>query len=146
MDMNKNFTKWIKITTILCFSLWFSGCASLTKQSIAPTPSNDSPLPQFILGAWKSIDVQSSKSGSSDIRYNIIFESESQVYLIVIYPDDRSEGYKFNYEYIDQDTIHVNNIRTTGGEIWHFEKDNGNLIVTQYFNNSSQTLVLVRAE
>jgi hypothetical protein len=146
MDMNKNFNKWIRVTTICCFALWFSGCASLTKRSAAPNPPNDSPLPQFILGAWESIDVQSSESVSSDIRYAITFDRELLVNIIVIYPSGSTEGYTFGYEFIDHDTIHVNNIRTTGGENWHLERDNGNLIVTQYLNNLVQIIVLVRVE
>ena len=102
--------KWIKVTTICCFALWFSGCASLTKRSAAPNPPNDSPLPQFILGTWESIDVQSSKSVSSDIRYAITFDRELLVNIIVIYPSGGTEGYTFGYEFIDHDTIHVNNI------------------------------------
>ena len=146
METNKNFIELIKVATFLCFVAGLSGCALPIKRTVASTPPHDAPLSQFILGEWQSMDVVSNESNAYDIKYQIIFESEYRVKLIVIYPDQNTEGYSFSYDFIDQDTIHVNNLRTTGGENWHLEKRNGNLIVTRYLNGSAIRIVLVRLE
>jgi hypothetical protein len=87
VDTNKNVIKLIKIATILCFALCFSECAILPNQTIVPTPSDDSPLPEFILGQWQSIIVTLSTSGVDDSKYRITFEDKNRVNYIISYPN-----------------------------------------------------------
>ena len=146
MDTNKNVIKLIKIATILCFALCFSECAVLPNRTIVPTPSDDSPLPEFIHGQWQSINVTLSTSGVDDSKYRITFEDKNRVNYIISYPNSGdAEGYTFKYEFVTQDTIHIDNPRITGGENWRLEKSNGNLLITRYFpDNTTMALVLVR--
>lgn len=138
---SNRFTTLVRIAlAILCVNI--SGCVTPTGQVITSTASTDTPLSDFILGEWLSADVKSNVSNESlNVQYGIVFETYEQVKFIVIYPDNDTEGYTFKYYFTSQDAIYIENMRTTGGEVWLLEKSGSNLIVTRNFGNSSTRIV-----
>jgi hypothetical protein len=141
---SNRFTTLVRIAlAILCVNI--SGCVTPIGQVITSTASTDTPLSDFILGEWLSADVKSNVSNESlNVQYGIVFETYEQVKFIVIYPDNDTEGYMFKYYFTSQDAIYIENMRTTGGEVWLLEKSGSNLIITRNFGNSSTRIVLER--
>lgn len=139
----------------LLFCVWVTiflvavllSCATPTKTitSNFPSPTVDlALLSNYILGEWSSVDVKSDNSASIDLQYRITFQSSSKVKFTVIYPAGDVEGYTSKYNFLDEDSIYVDNIRITGGEIWSLEAKDDTLIVTRNFDNKSTTIVLER--
>jgi|SRR3990172_8540581 len=130
------------ITVLLFFNS--TGCSKQTEQIDVPTIPNDAPLPVFIIGEWLSTEVKSSESGAINLQYKIVFETESRVKFIVIYPESGTEGYTFTYSFITEDSIYVDNKRITGGETWRLEKKDDKLVVHRDADNRTTTIVLER--
>ena len=125
------------------------GCSNQTKSipSKLPSPTVDpSLLSNYILGGWSSIDVKSNDSEPIDLQYRILFQSNSRLKFTVIYPAGDSEGYKATYSFLNENSIYVDNLRITGGEIWLLEVKADKLVVTRNFDNKSTTIVLERTE
>jgi hypothetical protein len=124
-------------------------CSIQTKNTTSnlPSPTVDlSLLSNYILGEWSSVDVKSNNSVTIDLQYRITFQSSSRVKFTVIYPAGDTEGYTSTYSFLDENSIYVDNIRITGGEIWLLEAKDDKLIVTRNFDNKSTTIVLKRTE
>jgi len=130
----------VAITVLFFFNS--TGCSTQTEQVNIPTIASDAPLPIFILGEWLSTEVKvESGPGTTDFQYKIVFEKESVVKFIVIYPDSDTEGYTFTYKFITQDSIYVDNKHLVGGETWYLEKKDDNLVVR--LESSINTMVIV---
>jgi hypothetical protein len=123
-----------------------SGCSTQTEQISVPTIPSNAPLPVFILGKWLSTEVKSSESNTTNLQYKIVFETESQLKFIVIYPESGTEGYTLPYSFIAQDSIYVDNKRIIGGETWLLEKKDDNLVVHREVDNRTTIIVLERAK
>ncbi len=131
-----------RIAIIAFLFLNSTGCSTQTEQINVPTIASDAPLPIFILGEWLSTEVKvESGPGTTDFQYKIWFEPESVVKFIVIYPEGGTEGYTFNYNFITQDSIYVDNRHLAGGETWYLEKKGDNLVVR--LESSINTMVIV---
>ncbi|MCI0555825.1 MAG: hypothetical protein L0287_33175 [Anaerolineae bacterium] len=143
------YTQWfvVYLERVMVIALLFissSGCSTQTEHINVPTVTSSSQLSAFILGEWLSTEVKSNKSEMINLQYKIVFETESQVKFIVIYPESGTEGYTLTYSFIDQNSIFVDNKRITGGETWLLEKKDDNLIVTRNFDNKTTIIVLER--
>jgi hypothetical protein len=132
------------ISALLLFTL--SGCSTQQYLINESAIADDAPLPVFILGEWHSIEIKGDEFDTSDIQYKIVFETETQVKFIVIYPEGRAEGYTLPYSFVDQNTIFVDNKRIIGGETWLLEKKDANLIVTSIADNKTMIIVLERTK
>jgi len=136
------FLKRLMIAALLLFALL--GCSQQTAFSNTSDGLEGAKLPVFILGEWLSIEVKSGESEIINIQYKIVFETESTVKFVVIYPDASSEGYTYSYEFADQDSIFVENKRIIGGETWDLEKHEDKLMIIRNFDNKSTTILLER--
>jgi hypothetical protein len=115
------------------------------EQTITPTGIASTQLSKFILGSWSSIDVKSSDFPSSaDNQYQIVFEKSDQIKYIIVYPDGNKEGYTFSYYFVGQDSIQVENLRISGGEIWVLERSGESLIITRKIEGGAIRIVLER--
>jgi hypothetical protein len=134
-----------RMAIVIVFAMNILGCVPSIEQMPPTSTSSNSQLSDFILGEWLSIqvnDVKPSVSESLDLRYKIVFGTDYQVKLIVIYPDGNTEGGTFTYNFISQDSVYIDNKRITGGEVWLLEKSGSSLIVTRSFDNISTRIVL----
>jgi len=121
------------------------GCSTQAEQIDVPTVASDAPLSVFILGDWHSTEVQvESGYGTTDFQYKILFETESVVKFIVIYPEGDTEGYTFTYNFITQDSIYVDNKHLAGGETWYLEKRGEDLVVRRETSIGTTKIVLER--
>lgn len=132
----------VAIAAVLFFNSL--GCSAQTEQINVPTIPYDAPLNVFILGEWLSLEVKSSESGPIELQYKIVFETESRVKFIVIYSDGNTEGYTFTYNFINQNSIFVDNKRAIGGETWLLENKDGDLVITINADNDTIIVLLER--
>lgn len=135
-----------RITIAVLLLLNLLGCSRQTESPNQVIGNDSSQLPVFIRGEWLSTEVRSDKSEPINLQYKIVFETESKVKFIVIYPDSSTEGYTFTYRFVDQNSIYIENKRITGGETWLLTKQEDELIVTRNFDNKSTTIILERTK
>lgn len=125
------------------------GCSNQTESTTSNLPSptvSVSSLSNYILGGWSSVDVKSNNFDPIDLQYRILFQSSSKVKFTVIYPAGDTEGFTATYSFLDENSIYVDNLRITGGEIWLLEVKDDKLIVVRNFDNKSTTIVLKRID
>jgi hypothetical protein len=144
MTISRLFISFAKVIAICLFIFISPGCTAQTEQTILPTFPSDTPLPVFIIGEWLSKEVITGDSNLSAFQYRVIFETESQVRYIVIYPESGTEGYTFAYSFISQDSIYVDNERIIGGETWLLERKGDELVVHRTADNKTTIIVLER--
>jgi hypothetical protein len=115
---------WIIVIVLL-------GCSPTT------TIPENIPMSEFIIGEWKVLSRTDTDTGNlREITYQRIRISDTEI----SYGDVHQAGYEFT----EEDTIFVNNLRLTGGEIWRLERDNESLIIYQEYQDFRNTIILER--
>jgi hypothetical protein len=101
------------------------------------TMSENTPMSEFIIGEWKVLSQSNTDTGNlREITYQRIRISDTEI--------SYGDVHQAEYEFTEEDTIFVNNLRITGGEIWRLERDNENLIIYQEYQNFRSTIMLER--
>lgn len=101
------------------------------------TISENTPISEFIIGEWKVLSRSDTDTGDlHEITYQQIRISDTEI----SYGDVLQAGYEFT----EEDTIFINNLRVTGGEIWRLERDNENLNIYQEYQEFRNTIILER--
>lgn len=109
-----------------------------------PPPGADS-LADFIIGKWVSKEAVGSSGKPSRYTFEIEFTTDSFVKLAVL--NEASEfldGFTAPFQFVDTNTLFVNNQRAAGGEKWLLEREGAGLRIQRIIGPSSLTLWLVR--
>jgi hypothetical protein len=103
------------------------------------------PLNEFIIGKWTSEQIDNSEGKESTYKYEIEFVDEDSVKFVVLSLEGEFlDGATSKYNFVDSDTIFVDNKRIQGGEQWLLERDGQRLIVHRTIDSETDRIVFAR--
>jgi hypothetical protein len=106
----------------------------------------DIPLSEFIMGKWATESVLFPDGKSTTFAYEVDFKDHNTVEVVVKEFGDPMYLTISEYNFINSNTIFVDNKRNLGGEEWVLERDGQKLKITIKVNNEEEgdILILVR--
>lgn len=105
----------------------------------------DTPIEQFILGKWISIEAIDKNGNSLPYRYMIVFEEHEVIkYITLSTNGELLDGTTSHYEFINTHEIYIDNKRITNGENWVLKRDGQDLLVLRTIINSSASFRFTR--
>jgi hypothetical protein len=134
MINNRDINCFSKILIGILATLIIVGCGSHDTgrdwDSIYPTTI---PVNEFIIGKWEAVNPNKDSH-----TFEAEFLKTNTLKFAVLNEDKRIlDGATSDYYFISDNTIFVDNIRITGGEIWELERDGQELLVYRTIGNST---------
>ena len=136
----------MKFILFILFVFAASSCnlENADQNEMQPGPS-DAPLADFIIGEWESEVADNYKGEASNYKYEVEFVDAGTVKFVELSADGRLlDGITSPYDFLDANTISIDNPRIEGGERWALERNEQTLIVARTIGNETDRIVFVR--
>jgi hypothetical protein len=120
-----------------------SSCSLVSEKQI-DIPDNV-PLNEFIIGKWTSEQIDNSEGTESTYKYEIEFVNADSVKFVVLSLEGEFlDGATSKYNFVDSNTLFVDNKRIQSGEQWLLERDGQRLIVHRTIDSKTDRIVFAR--
>jgi len=114
--------------------LYVSSCINSTELNTNANGQDNITLTEFIIGRWEGKEQVSDANGDYYKNYAVDFINNSKLNFIVKSPYDGFSD-EFEYRFINDNTLIVENARAKGGE-WSVHENGGNLILCIWSNEN----------